>query len=78
MFVEIYGTPSCSFCVKAKKLVEQHNIEYAYADVSDAEERANMNLRLGFPAKSVPQIFVDGIHLEKGFNQLNSIINTKS
>ena len=70
MFVEIYGTPSCSFCVKAKKLVEANDIEYTYTDVSDLEERANMNLRLKVPARSVPQIFIDGKHIAGGYNEL--------
>ncbi len=74
MFVEIYGTPSCHFCSKAKKLAESKDIPFAYTDVSDIEERANLELRLGYTVRSVPQIFVDGKHLAKGFNELNDLL----
>lgn len=75
MQVEIYGTPNCKFCKMAKNLVEQNGISYTYTDVSDLEERANMNLRLKSPARSVPQIFVDGKHLSNGYTELHILIN---
>lgn len=74
MYVEIYGTKGCKYCKMAKDLVEAHDIKYSYTDVSDLEERANMNLRLKSPARSVPQIFVDNIHLPNGYSQLHFII----
>lgn len=75
MHVEIYGTPNCKFCKLAKNLVEQYNLSYVYTDVTDLEERANMNLRLKSPARSVPQIFVDGKHLSHGYTELHILIN---
>ncbi len=74
MHVEIYGTPSCKFCKMAKQLVEANEISYTYTDVTDLEERANMNLRFKSPARSVPQIFVDGKHLPQGYEQLKVLI----
>ena len=58
----------------AKQLVEEYEISYTYTDVTDLEERANMNLRLKSPARSVPQIFVDGKHLPQGYAELNELI----
>lgn len=77
MFVEIYGTKNCKYCGMAKKLAEEYEHEVSYTDVSDPEEKANMNLRLGFQARSVPQIFVDGRYLMQGFNQLKDLILAK-
>ncbi len=71
MFVEIYGTPNCHYCKMAKDLMDkfpQH--KYIYTDITDLEARANMNLRLSSPARTVPQIWVDGEHFPLGFNQL--------
>jgi glutaredoxin 3 len=72
MFVEIFGTSNCKFCKMAKNLMESEAGEshtYAYTDVTDLEERANMNLRLKSPARSVPQIFADGKHIG-GYKEL--------
>ncbi len=76
MYVEIYGTPSCKNCKSAKDLVESYGIKYSYTDVTDLEERANMNLRLKSPARSVPQIFVDNKHFPAGFHQLKEYLET--
>ncbi len=75
MHVEIYGTKNCKFCKMAKDLVDSvEGVTYVYTDVTDLEERANMNLRLKSPARSVPQIFVDGKHLEHGYTHLAIMI----
>jgi glutaredoxin len=76
MHVEIYGTKNCKFCDMAKRLVQDlEDVTYTYTDVADLEERANMNLRLGSPARSIPQIFVDGKHLAHGYTELHILIN---
>ena len=33
--VEVYTTPSCPFCVRAKRLLHARNIPYVEIDVSD-------------------------------------------
>jgi glutaredoxin 3 len=74
MRVEIYGTKNCKYCEMAKTLVDlTEGVDYVYTDVTDLEERANMNLRLKSPARSVPQIFVDGKHVG-GFNELQKVV----
>ena len=77
MYVEIYGTSNCKFCKMAKNLMDSETGEghtYTYTDVADLEERANMNLRLKSPARSVPQIFVDGKHIG-GYKELEVALN---
>ncbi len=76
MYVEIYGTKNCKYCTAAKDLVENTpGATYSYTDVTDLEERANLNLRLGFQARSVPQIFVDNEYVKLGYYGLEKLIN---
>jgi glutaredoxin 3 len=57
--VVIYTTPSCPFCVRAKRLLQARGIAYEEVDVAgDPVERAELVRRTG--RRTVPQIFVDG------------------
>ena len=57
--VEIYTTPMCSFCVRAKRLLQERGIAYDEFDVADdAELRASVMERSG--RRTVPQIFIEG------------------
>ena len=57
---EIYGAPNCSYCERAKWLMEHNKVEYTYTDVSaDPDVQAAFFKR--FPnVKTVPQIVFDG------------------
>ena len=60
--VEIYTTPFCPFCFRAKKLLDQKGVKYDEIDVMMRPAlRDEMTKRAG--ARSVPQVFVDGEHL---------------
>jgi glutaredoxin 3 len=66
--VEIYTTSSCPYCVRAKRLLQARNIEYAEIDVgSDDALRADVMQRTG--RRTVPQIFIDGRSIG-GFDEL--------
>lgn len=54
MFI-IYGTPKCSFCISAKKLLEKYELHYEYFNVLDSEATKDMFRAEGF--KTVPQIY---------------------
>ncbi len=61
--IEIYTTITCPYCVRAKKLLDQKGSSYKEIDVSgDAELRKSMTEKAG-GRTSVPQIFIDGIHI---------------
>lgn len=61
--VEIYTTPFCPYCSRAKRLLEQKGVAFNEIDVMMAPgKRKEMRERTG-GANSVPQIFVDGTHL---------------
>lgn len=61
--VEIYTTPTCPYCVAAKRLLNAKGVGYAEIDVSrDPAIRQAMTERAG-GRRSVPQIFIGGQHV---------------
>ncbi len=61
--VEIYTTPTCPYCVAAKRLLTQKKVAFTEIDVSrDPDLRVKMTARAG-GRRSVPQIFIDGTHV---------------
>ncbi|MEI6896019.1 MAG: glutaredoxin 3 [Psychromonas sp.] len=56
--VIIYSTARCPYCIRAKQLLDNKNIEYTDIDVSEADARAKMTaLTAGV---TVPQIVISG------------------
>jgi glutaredoxin 3 len=69
--VDVYTTPSCPFCVRAKRLLQARGIPYREIDVADAPElRADLIRRTG--RRTVPQIFIDGDPIG-GFEELAAL-----
>ncbi len=61
--VEIYTTPICGYCARAKKLLSQKGVSYAEVNVMiNAGKRAQMMHR-AHGRSSVPQIFIGGEHI---------------
>ena len=61
--VEIYTTPICPYCARAKRLLAQKGVAFTEIDVSrDPGKRDEMLARSG-GRQSVPQIFIDGEHI---------------
>jgi glutaredoxin 3 len=61
--VEIYTTPFCPYCHRAKNLLKQKGVDYTEHDVMMAfNKRAEMRDRAG-GRNSVPQIFINGRHI---------------
>lgn len=60
--VTIYTTPTCPYCVRAKRLLEKKGVAYQEIDVADDDqERARLSERTGM--RSVPQIFIGEQHV---------------
>jgi glutaredoxin 3 len=58
--VEIYTTPFCPYCWRAKSLLKKRGVAFAEIDLwQHPERRAEMVLRAG-GRTTVPQVFVDG------------------
>ncbi|MCG8510003.1 MAG: glutaredoxin 3 [Rhodospirillales bacterium] len=61
--IEIYTTPFCPFCHRAKALLKKKGVDFTEIDVMMSPgRRREMSERAG-GASSVPQIFVDGTHI---------------
>ncbi len=64
-FVEIYTSPFCGFCMRAKKLLEKKGVAYEEYDVMMKPGlRKEMIERAGDEdSYTVPQIFIDDEHI---------------
>lgn len=61
--VEIYTTPYCPYCSRAKMLLGEKGVSFEETDVSqDRALRAAMTERAQ-GGHTVPQIFIDGKHI---------------
>ncbi len=60
--IEIFCTPFCPYCVRAKKLLEQKNVEYEDIRV-DQEPDRHKEMITRSNRTSVPQIFIDDDHV---------------
>lgn len=61
--VEIYTTPICPYCVRAKALLKKKGVSYREIDAAaDPSVREAMIKRAG-GRQTVPQIFIDGKHV---------------
>ena len=73
--IKIYTSPSCVFCVKAKKFLEERNIPYTEMDISTNNEARQFLVDSGF--RTVPQIFNDDVLIAGGYEGLiNAEIET--
>ena len=60
--IEIYTTPFCGYCARAKGLLDKKGAAYEEMDVMmDEKKRAEMRERA--KRSTVPQIFINGQHI---------------
>jgi glutaredoxin 3 len=60
--IEIYTTPWCGYCARAKSLLERKGAAFEETDVmEDSVKRAEMRERS--KRTTVPQIFINGQHI---------------
>ena len=58
--IEIYTSPFCGYCARAKRLLSQKGVDYIEYDVlADSSKRDEMVERAQ-GRTTVPQIFIDG------------------
>lgn len=61
--VEIYTSPFCGFCFRAKRLLDGKGVDYTEFDVlTEPGLRSEMVKRAG-GRTTVPQIFIDDSHI---------------
>ncbi len=63
--IELYTKDNCSFCTKAKMLLDHNSL--SYTEVDAVEHRDHLIERVtaatGQPPRTVPQIFINGEHV---------------
>ena len=64
----VYGKPNCQGCEQAKALLEAKGLGYEYVDVMKTPSAQTLFREKGF--RSVPQVFLNGEHIEGGFEGL--------
>jgi glutaredoxin len=73
MDIKVVTEMWCEYCVRAKSLLKEHNIEFEEVSISDA-----MDLMDKYELNSIPQIFINGVLLEGGYTGLkDNIYNLK-
>jgi glutaredoxin 3 len=61
--IEIYTTPTCPYCIAAKRLLTKKGAAFEEIDVAgDSQGRKAMSARAG-GRTTVPQIFIDDRHI---------------
>jgi len=61
--VKIYTTPYCPFCIRAKQLLKNKNIDFKEIDLSEEPEKFDEMSKKSNGARTVPQIFVEDTHI---------------
>jgi glutaredoxin-like YruB-family protein len=65
--IKVYSTPTCPWCIKAKKFLQDNGVPFQNLDVaSDSQAREEMIKKSGQMA--VPQIEIDG-ELQIGYDE---------
>ena len=73
----IYSRDNCNYCTKAKKLLNDNNIEYNEINISTlgddqwTEIKKTLQEKNKIEIKTVPQIILNGNYIG-GYNQLQS------
>lgn len=73
MSVVLYTSPTCPYCIKAKKLLENKGVPYVNININDitADEREQLSIKTdGY--RTVPQIFIGDTFIG-GYDQLNAL-----
>jgi glutaredoxin len=66
--IQIYGNTKCSWCEKAKNLVERYQLNYEYLNTDEPENMKNLKEILP-EVKTIPQIWWGGRHIG-GYSEL--------
>ncbi len=61
--VEIYTTPFCLYCHRAKSVLKKKSIEYVEIDVMMSPNKRGEMRERARGKNTVPQIFIDGNHI---------------
>ena len=83
--IEIYTSPFCGFCYRAKSLLNDKGVDYIEVDIISQPKRHSEMIERAGGLQTVPQIFIDNQHIGgcdelyelEAKDKLNSILNVK-
>ncbi len=61
--VEIYSSPYCGYCNRAKQLLRSKGVAFEETDVVADESKRDVMVQRAGGRRTVPQIFIDGRHV---------------
>ena len=61
--IEIYTKAFCSYCYRAKALLDSKKVEYEEIDITMGGPRRPEMIQRANGRSTVPQIFIDGRHI---------------
>ena len=61
--VEIYTTPMCPYCWRAKRLLESKGVAFTEVDLWQQPGRREEMIGRAGGRRTVPQVFIDGRHV---------------
>ena len=61
--VEIYVKSNCSYCWRAKRLLEEKGVRYTEIEIDFAGEKRDQMVERASGRTTVPQIFIRGRHI---------------
>jgi glutaredoxin 3 len=61
--IEIYTTPLCGYCSRAKSLLERKGAAYEETDLTVTPGARDIMIQRAGGLRTVPQIFIDGKHI---------------
>ena len=61
--LEIYTTPFCGFCTRAKILLSNKNINFTEINIGGDRDRRKVMKERSNGSNTVPQIFINGDHI---------------
>lgn len=73
--VEIYVTPSCPYCIRAKALLDKKGVNYEIIDIRQNPEKRREMLKRSDGRRTVPQIFINDVGVG-GFDDISELDKT--
>ena len=61
--VELYTTPFCPYCVRARALLDRKGVAFIDIDITNEPGRRAEMIRRAGGRTTVPQIFINGEHI---------------
>jgi len=70
--VEIYSSPWCGYCARAKGLLSRKGVDYVDYDVTADTSKRDEMVQRAPGSTTVPQIFINGAHVG-GCDELHAL-----